>query len=107
MLDPNRAWSLASTCTEPQICIRGGGFGTFIAMNHYRDPHALYDFLKGIASIDEFFARKEPAFDDALSREIAKAQIELGSDPGSVLSALKCHERQSYAQGLTQRKAPH
>ena len=76
-------------------------------MDNYKDQDTLYDFLKGITSIEEFFARKEPAFDDEFSRQTALAMIEDGSDPDSVLSALKSRERSSYADSLKHRRMPH
>lgn len=76
-------------------------------MNFYKDQETLYEFLKEITSIEEFFARKEPAFDDEFSRQVAQAMIEDGSEPDSVLSALKAQERSSYADSLQLRRAPH
>lgn len=74
--------------------------------NHYKDQDTLYDFLKSITTIEEFFARKEPCFDDAVSREYAEWSIDYGSDPEHVLSALKAHERMRYAEIMNQRAMP-
>lgn len=74
--------------------------------NDYKDLDTLYDFLKSITTIEEFFARKEACFDDEVSREYAKWSLDHGSDPEHVLSALKANERQRFAELKKQRAMP-
>lgn len=74
--------------------------------NDYKDLDTLYDFLKGITTIEEFFARKEPCLHDEASREYAKWSLDQGSDPEHVLSALKANERQKFAELQKQRAMP-
>jgi hypothetical protein len=76
-------------------------------MNHYKDLDTLYDFLKGIATIEEFFARKEPCFNDNVMREFAQWSLDNGSDPDSVLGGLKANERQKFAESRKERSNPH
>lgn len=76
-------------------------------MNHYQDLDTLYDFLKSITSIEEFFEKKEPDFGDDVSREFAQWSLDNGSDPDSVLGALKANERARFAETLKQRGRKH
>lgn len=76
-------------------------------MNHYKDLDTLYDFLKSITSIEEFFERKEPDFYDDAAREFAQWSLDHGSDPESVLGALKASERASFAETLKERERKH
>lgn len=76
-------------------------------MNHYKDLDTLYDFLKSITTIEEFFARKEPDFGDDVSRDYAEWAIRNGDDPDMILSALKANERQRCAELLKVRAKLH
>lgn len=76
-------------------------------MNHYKDLDTLYDFLKSITSIEEFFEKKEPDFGDNVSRNYAEWAISNGDDPEHILSALKANERARYAEARKEREKPH
>lgn len=75
-------------------------------MNYYKDLDTLYDFLKSIDTIEEFFTRKEPCFTDETSRQYAQWSIDNGGDADDILSALKSAERQRFAELQQQRALP-
>lgn len=76
-------------------------------MNHYRSLDTLYDFLNSITTIEEFFARKEPGFDDDMLRDYVQWSLDNGSNPDAVLGALKANERICFAESRNERKRPH
>ncbi|PWE54996.1 hypothetical protein DEM27_16195 [Metarhizobium album] len=75
-------------------------------MKPYDSLDTLYEFLKSIESIDEFFERKEPHFNDAASKAIAIAMMEEGTTPEDMLGILKSEERQRFAAEQDMRRKP-
>jgi len=69
-------------------------------MNPYQNLDTLYDFLKNIKTIEEFFARKEPDFRDADLHAFVKGCQHYGMKDADILSSLKSNERQRVAEEL-------
>lgn len=76
-------------------------------MKPYDPLDTLYDFLKNIVTVDEFFAKKEPSHDDEFMRIVAQLDIASGIPEEYVLGGLKTAERRRYAQTQKQRQLPH
>lgn len=75
-------------------------------MNPYDNLDTLYGFLKGIRTVDEFFEKKEPAFNDEAMRHYAAIMLEDGEPEEYVLSALKANERRQFAEAAKERRSP-
>lgn len=76
-------------------------------MQPYDTLDTLYDFLKSITTVDEFFQKKEPSHDDAFMQSVAQIDIASGVPEEYVLGGLKTAERRRYAQTQKQRQLPH
>lgn len=75
-------------------------------MQPYDTLDTLYDFLKNITTVDEFFQKKEPSHDDAFMQSVAQLDIASGITEDYVLGGLKAAERRRYAQTQKQRQRP-
>lgn len=67
-------------------------------MDSYKDQDTLYDFIKSIKSVGEFFIRKRPSENDEQMLKFVSQMRDMGQSEESILYALKSQERQNYAK---------
>ena len=71
----------------------------------HTDIVELHQFLKSIQSIDEFFERKQPAFRDWYSREMAHRMVDDGHiSAQAMLLGLKQEEKRRFLAEVTVKK---
>lgn len=69
-------------------------------MDSYKDQDTLYDFMKSIKSVGEFFIRKRPAEGDEQMLRFVSQMRDIGQSEEAILYALKSQERKSFAKGM-------
>lgn len=71
-------WANSHGAPPPENLHRECPFRQSVVLNPYDDLDTLYDFLKNIMTVDEFFEKKEPSHDDEFMREVALLDIATG-----------------------------